>query len=327
MIDTVHICIAADSNYKLPLVCLVKSIVLNSASHPCVVHVLFSGLSARYRRNLISKFRDTNVSFDFIDMSKYAFDFKGLDMQHWTRAIFYRMMIPEIFKNLDRILYIDCDTLVLSDLFDFFNTEFTVDTDIAMAVDKFSWKSQIAKLKTKNYFNSGMILFDINKCRQSDFSNKCVRWLHDNPEIATFPDQDAINAVCDGRILRVNNIYNKQFAPNETISSDVNPVIIHFLSAIKPWMWRAPIKYSQIYRLYMPNKLCRLRTVLSQFLYHSKHWCFHKTNTMKLEKIKVVEYIKYYVFNICIHTSVSKKQHMDIVSMLKYNKDKADVHK
>ena len=151
--NTVHVCVAADGNYKLPLLCLVKSIALNSASHPCVIHVL--------------------QGCDFIDMSKYVFDFSGLDMQHWTRAIFYRMMIPEIFKNLDRILYIDCDTLVLSDLFDFFNTEFTADTDIAMVVDKFSWKSQIVKLKTKNYFNSGMILFDINKCRESEFSKKC----------------------------------------------------------------------------------------------------------------------------------------------------------
>ena len=323
MTNTVHICIAADRNYKLPLMCLVNSIYKNSSDTPCVIHVLYNDLSNLYRRKLIKKYRNTNISLDFIDMSGINFDFHGLDMQYWTKTIFYRIMIPEIFPNLDRILYIDGDTLILGQLSEMFNTVFPEDTDVAMVVDKYSWKTHIFKLNVKNYFNSGMILFDLNKCRKNNFADKCVRWLHDNPDKAMFPDQDAINTICDGKILRLNNIYNKQFAPNDKIILEKQPVIIHFLSAVKPWMWNAPIAYSKMYRQYMPTKTRQLWTLISQLAWHSKYFCFHKKFSMKLQQTKIIEQVKFYVFNICVHTKTLDKPNMDLVNILKNNKSKA----
>ena len=318
--NTIHICIAADRNYKLPLSVLLDSVLKNSCKHACVAHVLFDGLSDKYRKQLHKKYKNTNLSLDFIDMSGYVFDFHGLDMQHWTKTIFYRIMIPEIFQSLDRILYIDCDTLVLNDLSELFNTELTENSNIAMVVDKFSWKTQIVKLGLTNYFNSGMILFDLQKCRTDNFANKCVQWLHDNPDKAMFPDQDAINTVYAGKILRLNNIYNKQFAPNEQIAFDKQPVIIHFLSAVKPWMWNAPIAYSKMYRQYLPTKIRQLWTLISQLAWHSRYFCFHKKFSMKLQQTKIIEQVKFYVFNICVHTKTLDKPNMDLIDILKNNK-------
>lgn len=322
MMNTIHICIAADRNYKLPLVCLVNSIYKNSSVQPCVIHVLYNDLSEKYRNKLVRKYINTNISFDFIDMSEINFDFHGLDMQYWTKTIFYRIMIPEIFQSLDRILYIDGDTLVLGNLSEMFNTKFPDNTDVAMVVDKYSWKTHIFKLDIKNYFNSGMILFDLNKCRENKFADKCVRWLHDNPDKAMFPDQDAINTICDGKILRLNNMYNKQFAPNDKIILEKNPVIIHFLSAVKPWMRNAPITYSKIYRQYIPSKIQQIRVLGLQIIWHSKYFVFHKKYSMKLQQTKILEQIKFYLFNICIKTKTLKKQNMDLIDILKNNKSK-----
>lgn len=319
--DTIHLCIAADNNYKLPLQCLVNSIHKNTSNHTCVVHVLFTGFSQKYRDEMIRKYSNNNLSFDFIDMSEYNFDFHGLDMQHWTSAIFYRIMIPEIFKEMERILYIDGDTLVLNDLFDFFNMNFEHDKMMAMVVDRFSYKSRIPFLKTSNYFNSGMILFDIKKCREYDFSQKCIKWIHDNPETAKFPDQDAINVVCDGKIERVNNLYNKQFATNDTVNLENKPFIVHFLSAIKPWMKNAPIKYSALYRTYIPSTIQRLNVLTKQIIFNSKHFIYHEKYAMKLEKTKVIEQIKYYIFNVHVWTKTLDNTKPDLITILQRNRD------
>ena len=320
--NTIHLCTAADKNYQLPLTALVNSVYKNSAHTPCVIHVLFNELSDVYRNKLIKKYKKTNISFDFIDMSKYEFDFHGLDMQHWTRAIFYRIMIPEIFKDIERILYIDGDTLVLNDLYEFFNMNMPDDKLMVMVVDRFSYKNRIPVLKTTNYFNSGMILFDINKCRSFEFSKKCIQWIFDNSQIAKFPDQDAINVVCDGKIERVNNIYNKQFATNDTINLKTLPVIAHFLSATKPWMPKSPIKYSHLYRTYIPSFLARTYVLIKQIVFNSKHFLYHEKYFMKLEKTKVKEQIKYYIFNICVWTKTIKNKPADLISILKNNRNK-----
>jgi lipopolysaccharide biosynthesis glycosyltransferase len=317
--DIIHLCIAADNNYKLPLTTLVNSICKNSTSHKCVVHILFTGLSKTYRDKLAKKY--SKISFDFIDMSKYDFDFHGLDMQHWTKAIFYRIMIPEIFKDLKRILYIDGDTLVLQDLYEFFNMQLPDDKMMAMVVDRFSYKNRIPVLKTSNYFNSGMILFDIKKCRDFGFSDKCTQWIFDNPDTAKFPDQDAINVVCDSKIERVNNLYNKQFATNDRIKLDNMPFIVHFLSAIKPWMKTAPVVYSRIYRKFIPSIFDKIFVLIKQIIFSSRHFLYHEKYAMTLKRTKITEQIKYYVCNVKVWTRTISKNKSDLITILKNNRD------
>ena len=125
----------------------------------------------------------------------------------------------------------------------------------------------------------------------------------------------------DGKILRVNNLYNKQFATTDTVNIEKRPFVVHFLSAIKPWMKTAPIKYSSIYRRYMPNVFYRLYNLISQIVYASKDFCFHCKYGMKLENTKVIEYVKYYVFNICIWTKILDNKKPDLIDILKNNRD------
>lgn len=306
--DTIHICTAIDRNYRLPLTALVNSIHKNSSSHKCIVHVLFTGLSEKYRNKLTNKYTNTNLYFDFIDMSKYNFDFDGIDMQYWTKAIFYRIMIPEIFKNYERILYIDGDTLVLKDLYDFFNTPFDSDINMAMIVDRFSWKEQMRKLNISNYFNSGVILFDVKKCLENDFCNKCVQWLSQNKNKAIFPDQDAINVVCDKRILRVNNSFNKQIAIDDYNKLDNDAYIAHFLSAKKPWMIKHPRNVDKLYVTYITSFTSKMIVHTKHNLYRLGQFCFHVKHSVNLIKGQIVPVHKYYVFNICVFT----KRHISI---------------
>ena len=321
MTKQIHLCVAADKNYTLPLATLVNSFIKSNQSLNTVIHVLCSGLSKKYQNGLKQKCLNTNISIDFIDMSNYEFDFHGLDMQHWTKAIFYRIMIPELFKDLDRIIYIDGDTLVIGDLAELFDTDMGDDYMLAMVVDRFSYKTRIGELHTSNYFNSGMILFDIKKCREFGFSEKAIKWIHDNSDIAKFPDQDAINVVCDKKILRLNNMYNKQFATTDLIDWTKKPVIAHFLSAIKPWMKTSPLGYAKVYRSYIPTTRQHTKVYLSQLAYSSKYLFFHKQYSMTMKNMNIIEQVKYYFLNIHIYTKTLNNGKHNLIDVLKNNKE------
>lgn len=325
--NKIHFCIAADKNYKMPLRCSVYSIYKNSSKHPCVIHVLFDGLSTRYRNSLIRKYKNTNLSFDFKDMSGYEFDFHGINMQYWTKAMFYRIMIPEIFTDIKRILYIDGDTLVLRDMSAFFNMDFPSDTSLAMVIDRFSWKKCSVKLNVPKYFNSGVILFDLEKCKQDKFSQKCIEWLRNNQKIAQFPDQDAINAVYNDKILSVPNLYNKQYAPTEKISVGNQPWIIHFLSAIKPWMYKSPTQYSYEYIRHVPKYPRFILARLLHIIYLWQYFCFHKKHVMPMVKNKILEQEKYYIFNICVHTKTIDDSRPDLITLLQQIKETRNANK
>ena len=326
MEKTIHICTAADSNYKLPLKCLHNSIYKNSTSHPCIVHVLYTGLSAHYRNKLHRKYQGTNLSIDFVDMSNFKIDTTGINMQYWTNAIFYRIMIPEIFKNLNRILYIDGDTLVMGDLFEFFNTKFDSNTNMAMVVDRFSWGHQKERLSLSNYFNSGVILFDIKKSKQDNFINKCIDWLRNNPDKAIYPDQDAINCVCNGKILRIDNIHNKMVCDDDNITNIDNAKIVHFLSEIKPWHSKSHSKFNRIYLQYAPQISDKIYIRIKQILDSIKNFCFHRKYVMPLKKSRILKQYKYYICNICVYTKTLDKTTPDLITILKKAKESKNVH-
>jgi lipopolysaccharide biosynthesis glycosyltransferase len=161
------------------------------------------------------------------------------------------MAIPDIFPNLDKMLYIDCDTLVLKSLSPLYNTEMSENSIVAMVGDRFI---MLSVRTVPKYHNSGMILFDIKKSREFNLFEKCCKWLKANKDIIEFPDQDAINHVLSGHIHRVSNVYNLQvvaYSNSLDYYLENNPAMLHFIGKIKPWSlshlihWAAPmyIKY------------------------------------------------------------------------------------
>ena len=318
--DTIHLCTAADKNYKLPLMTLLNSIYKNSLSHPCIMHVLCTGLSKRYQRKLQNKYKGTQLFIDFVDVSNYNFDVYELNMQYWTRAIFYRIMIPEIFKDIERVLYIDGDTLILQDLHDLYNTKFEDSCCLAMVVDRFSWKHQMFRLKTSNYFNSGVILFDIKKCRDYDFSYKCIKWLQDNPRKPLYPDQDAINVVCNNKIMRLNNLYNKMVVPAYPEQLDKKPFIIHFLSAVKPWMYKGKLRYCSFYRSYIPSKFQRNKVFIKQFIHKIIDYILRTETGEILQGTKILSQKQYFLCTRLVYTKTLEKK--DIVDVIKKSRER-----
>ncbi|GHU33595.1 hypothetical protein FACS1894166_09420 [Bacilli bacterium] len=95
------------------------------------IKILCRGLSEINRTTIstMCKFYDTDI--EFIDCvmyeTKYKFTDEDLKENHvrtyLPAASFYRLLIPEILKHCEKVIYIDNDTLVLKDLTALYSTE------------------------------------------------------------------------------------------------------------------------------------------------------------------------------------------------------------
>lgn len=201
------------------------------------------------------------------------------ESNHLTKAAYYRLFIPSIFKDYSRVLYLDCDLVVLQNIDELFGIEFQ-ENEIIACVPEFHFMEFVKKkpdgiperfktiqdyyreilglTNSDPYINSGVLLFDIPKCLDFGFAEKCLDLIEENPFQDKFfycHDQDIINCICKGKMHFLSNRYNflafyispysvnikyyrKKIDPEEVqklIEDSKKAKILHFASKEKPW--------------------------------------------------------------------------------------------
>ncbi len=257
-IDIVFI---TDDNYALQARCAIKSIIKNkNFKTKLEINVLGFDLSDENIKKIYSQQR-LNSKINVIKVSDN--DIHGLNSSstistHVTKADYLKFFLPSIFKNKDKILYLDSDTIVLKDLSELFNTD--IGDNYLGAVDE--WNIEYTKKsKLPDYFNNGIMLLNLKKMREDNIEKKLLNCkLKDKTN--EYVTQDTFNKVID-KIYYLHLKYNvlptvyDLYDDNKTLSNLIqttlndryNPllylydeseefrketVIIHYASSKKP---------------------------------------------------------------------------------------------
>ena len=250
-----NIAICIDNNFIMQAGVLVTSIIHTNKNSPVTVFVFSESLNDTSKEKLLAITNNTKVNlvFNKIDLASLPpLPLKG--KEHITVATYYRLLIPYLLpEDIDKILYLDCDMLVLDSLTDFYNSDLT-NTNAAAVIDMFNDDKRInARLQyseTAGYFNAGMLLIDLTNWRKNQISEKAINFLGEHPELCEAHDQDALNHALNGDYLKVSARYNMQLdffcdfkylIVNESYFDDIkksreNPCIIHFTGPTKPWL-------------------------------------------------------------------------------------------
>jgi lipopolysaccharide biosynthesis glycosyltransferase len=88
----------------------------------------------------------------------------------------------------------------------------------------------------QTYFNTGLMMFDVENFKLFDIASRCLTWLSEQKEQPTFPDQDALNNIVDGNFHRLARIWN-YFCYNTagfTLEDYETCKVAHFAGP-KPW--------------------------------------------------------------------------------------------
>lgn len=125
---------------------------------------------------------------------------------------YYRFFIDVLFPELERCIYLDYDTLVLSDISDLLEGD--------------TWCIKGFSLNNTGYINAGVIAFN--------FTQECRRLLSVcRGRITETDDQTILNEVFQGRIAYVGPEYNCLVCG---IPMDgVEPKVLHYIGSLKPW--------------------------------------------------------------------------------------------
>lgn len=218
----INICFTCDGNYLRPLEVAILSILetTKSASEIRFHIVKNSDFDVDYIVSICSEY---GAGVTFYD---YSSSFAAPD--RFTSAIYSRLSLDELLdEKVDKILYLDCDLVVVGDINDIYSVDISSSYLAAVRdlgddyVNEFSERHGLTR-----YFNSGVLLLNMSRIR-ADSVFETARDFYSSE--LKYADQDMLNAAVRGDWLEIDRRYNY-------MSSQVSEssVVIHYAHC-KPW--------------------------------------------------------------------------------------------
>lgn len=277
--NDVNICFACNDCYAQPLMTMIYSLLKNcDRSRRYDIVILHHDISEENRVRLLA-FACDGVSVRFVDMSPLHDTVNGYGRSYISAETNYRLFIlSEMFSEYERMLYLDCDMQAVGDISQLYDTpldgmalgaceeaSFRVLSLLKKAVffdgkpcNVDYYRREYLKLKQpQDYFNAGMLLFDLKKCREFTDEKKALELLAAHR--MHYNDQDALNLLFESRVKLLDIRWNYSVAIPEAMKSGAAPLmdvckdlvredigIVHYISSRKPWNSDVPL--CEIYR-------------------------------------------------------------------------------
>jgi lipopolysaccharide biosynthesis glycosyltransferase len=189
-------------------------------------------------------------------------ELQGLRVDKWaTLAVYYRLLAAQLLPaDVDKVLYLDSDIIIRCSLQQLWNTDI-VDYALA-AVSNYDDEPRkaLGLPEGTKYFNSGVLLINLQFWRENNVPDGAVSFIKNNPERVQYWDQDALNAILVHRWVELSSCWNWQDWQHKFIpGAGTEPAIVHFITADKPWQWSNKHPFKHEYRKY------RLKTPWRQY--------------------------------------------------------------
>ena len=220
-----------------------------------------------------------------------------------SSATYYRLSLPSILPNVDKIFWLDCDTLVRKDL----SPIFAIDMEdlYFLGVQDYRW-FKVFGHPNDRYICAGVLLMNLKKMRQDNLEQKLKDFLVLHDKDADKQDQTAINSVgYDGiRFLPpkyaifcfplkggideyLDSNKNGNYTRQELEEAIKDPIVVHITR--KPW--RKPgLRFAREWWSYAKilgqQQYEQLKETLANNMKHSTfffHWLLMKLGIYELQ--------------------------------------------
>lgn len=184
-------------------------------------------------------------------------------MRHIPAVMWYRVLLPALLPDVSRVLYLDCDTLIVDELTDLWRTDlhrqYVAAVSNVLESDARDWPQQLGL--AADYFNSGVLLLNLDAMRRDGLTEKLVSFGRQPPRRLRWPDQDALNVLLGPRRVALHPRWNcqnslfyyrrasKVFGAKYVAEAVADPAILHFEGAYlaKPWHYLSKHPYRERY--------------------------------------------------------------------------------
>ncbi|NDC48313.1 MAG: glycosyltransferase family 8 protein [Micrococcales bacterium] len=246
--DAVDVALALDQNLEKMIPVVIQSLV-DHTTRPINAHILTRGLGKEFRDRMGKLFPEINFSFYAFDDVDYG-DSIAL-LAHISVSTMDRLFLPELLKDLDKVVYLDIDILIQGDVGYLYDLELGENVFAGKRTRLKTWASMIRPITratlhfepqkawdirrrlhdqadlTARTFNAGILSLNLKLMREENFTKEHLYLV----EQCRMNDQDVFNIYSKGRVLEIGTEWNH--VPSQDFNND--PKIIHWAGPAKPW--------------------------------------------------------------------------------------------
>lgn len=210
--NIVPIAFAFDNNLILPACVCISSLMMNAKEdtfydifilHSTHIELQKEELDKlpKYYKNCRIQYREVDDTFDS------SFEIRGI-----TTPAYYRLLIPELITEYDKVIYSDADIIFRMDLSELYHTDIspyylaaTKDVWLNFSDDGMKYISSVNGLRQGQYLQSGFIMMNCKKMLEDKLIDKFRNLAK---EKLKYQDQDILNLTCGEKLLFLSMKYN-----------------------------------------------------------------------------------------------------------------------
>ncbi len=237
------------------------------------VFVLDTGISADSRKKLRSVAKSFGRQLTFCPLG----DLKSridADTGRFDLSTMGRLFVGELLPGtVDRVLYLDCDTVVLRSLKGLWETELRGAVMAAVQEPTIydEVKQYLGMSRGDPYYNAGVLLIDLERWRREGLRDQVLSYYAGIADLCLFNDQDALNGLLKGRIRDISPRYNfftnyryfryetlcrmqpayRKIRKEAFLRAKRTPSVIHYAGDERPWKAGSLNYYGKAYELYL----------------------------------------------------------------------------
>ena len=153
-----------------------------------------------YYKNCRITYRSVGNTFDG------AFEIRGV-----TKPTYFRLLIPQLIPEYDKVIYADVDIIFRLDLWDVYNTDIgdnyiaaTYDLGMNLGDDGQKYIKSMPELAIGEYIQAGFVIFNSKAILDNGIIDK---FLGQSKRKLKYQDQDILNIVCAGKKYILSSVY------------------------------------------------------------------------------------------------------------------------
>jgi lipopolysaccharide biosynthesis glycosyltransferase len=264
--NTIPIVFSSSDNYAPYLGVCIKSLIEHSSPENYYeIFIINEDISEKHKNQIISM-QTKNILIQFVDIKPFleniALNIFTVKL-HFTITTYYKFFLQKIFTNYDKLVFLDCDIVILRDIKELLNIDigdnyFGVTRDMYVIYSlvqnktaEYNYYHNVLGLENhENYFNAGCLICNIKKMKEDNLTERLIDKLCEIKH-PRFADQCILNAVCQKKVKYIPSNWNytwhisfiddyELYLPSPYIEQYLdaknNPYIIHFTSGKKPWL-------------------------------------------------------------------------------------------
>lgn len=256
--ENINITLITDSRYTLPTAVSMYSAIKNKCDTSIYnFYIITENTTPKDNDFLLSlkNLAQNSVNINLISRNEPDLPYENMERFLQYKVGMHKIYLSEILNEIDKVIYMDGDTVVLKDLRDLFDIDVS-NVYAAVAKDGIYYRfpkemKEMGLDKRGYYFNSGVMLHNLAEQRKDNIVEKLVNYVKTNKDF--YGDQDVLNVVMNDKLKLMSYRYNcistffeaddlnflssyfREKLPKETFYIYENSTIIHY-AGDKPWL-------------------------------------------------------------------------------------------